>query len=62
MEVKNRIYTMNSVENNEGQEDSKSEHGAESGIAMFTDSNVTDRKNRDRMGDAQITKPNNWQY
>jgi hypothetical protein len=55
MEVKHWTHPANTVEITDGQEDSKhnihvytdgskSEHGAGSGIAIFTDSNITDTK------------------
>jgi len=58
MEAKYWTYTANSVKITEGQEDSKhtihvytdgskGEHGVGSGIAIFTDSNITDVKNTD---------------
>jgi hypothetical protein len=55
MEVLHWTHAANSVKITEGQEDrihaihvytdgSKSEHGVASGIAIFTDSNITDKK------------------
>jgi hypothetical protein len=71
MEVKHWTHPANSVKIIEGQVDSKhaiymytdsskNEHRSGSGIAILTDSNITDRKKYTL--DARITKPNNWQY
>jgi hypothetical protein len=73
MEVKHWTHQANSVEITDGQEDSKynihvytdsskSEHGVGSGIAIFTDSNMSDTRKYRLQGDVRIIKPNNWQY
>jgi hypothetical protein len=69
MEVKHWTHPANSIKITERQEDSKhtihiytdgckSEHGVGSGIVIFTDGNITDRK-KYRLDEQCSIKPNN---